>query len=302
MIDIFENAKESFGVVKMWGIKNAPTILTVIGSIGVLAGTVAACVQTKNVKYITDDRNMALDALDYHKDDMTEKAYRAEVRDCYICWSLRIAKNYAVPAAIEIVSLAFIWKGHVDMLTRCAALGTLLTEALQRESILEQRIREEYGEDVLNKLKYGDPTTVTELYSDGTSKTHLEYDDSKDWSFVWSSGQGSFSDNDPNWNDQQRRGCNLYMNNSMRLYGSYASINDIYRYFGRYDLVRSEYDAACIGFPNKRIAPNYEFYIYAEEIPGTTGPDKEAPDLRIYFKNPPIPCLEMNIDAGFQAS
>lgn len=302
MINILESAKGTFGVVKFWSMKNAPTILTAIGSIGVIAGTVAACIQTKNVKEITEDRNVVLDGLDEERETMTRKEYNAHIRDTYICWSLRIAKNYAVPAAIEILGLALIWKGHVDILTRCAALGTLLTEALQREANLEARIKEEYGEDVLRKLKYGSPTTLYTEDGEGNSSTQVIYDDSKDYGFIWTSGQGSFSDNDPDWNDQQRRNCNLYINNSTRLYGGYASINDVYRYFGRYDLVRSEYDASAFGFPNRKIAPDYEFYVYAEPIPGTTGPNKKAPDLRIYFKNPPIPCLEMNIEAGFQAS
>ena len=67
-----DGLKDRCSAVKLWGINNAPTILTVVGSISVVVGTIMACVKTANVAEITEERNSKLDILDHH------------LRTCYI--------------------------------------------------------------------------------------------------------------------------------------------------------------------------------------------------------------------------
>ena len=304
MSDIFEGFKTKIGVIQMWGTKNAPTILTVAGAISVVAGTVVACVKTKNMSDILEKRNDRLEELDqeYKENKLDEKEYRSAVRKSYVCWALRIGKNYAIPAAIEVLGLAMIFKGHGMLLTSCASLSTLLTEALDREKALEDRIREEYGNDALLRLKYGDPVTLTREGEDCDPITTFEYDEGYDWDFKWTSGMGEYSDTDEKWNDSVRRKIQMWIQNSQQLYGSYGAINDIYKRFGAFDKIRSEYDFECIGFPNLMLAPGYTCGIELQPIEGTTNKKKTCPDYWVHFIRKPIPCKEMNIEAHFRAA
>lgn len=303
MSNFMDGVKIKFGVAKAWGMSHAPTIFTVVGAIGVIAGTVTACIQTKNMSDILEERDKKLDLIDeqYDNEKLGDREYRSMVRHEYICWALRIGKNYAIPAAIEILGLGLIFKGHGMLLTSCASLSTLLTEALNREKALEDRIRDEYGEDALERLKYGEPCIMWKDDGDGDQQTSYIYDDRTDWDFIWKPGMGEYSSTDEEWNDRVRRTVQLWVAKSQQLYGSYAQINDIYRRFGAFDKIRSEYDEACIGYPNLKLS-DYKCKIEFIPIPGTTSKKKTCPDYRVHFINKPIPCKDMNIEARFQVS
>jgi len=300
-----DGLKDRCSAVKLWGINNAPTILTVVGSISVVVGTVMACVKTANVAEITEERNSKLDILDQDKEDgyLDEKEYGHKVRNCYFSWALAMGRNYAIPATIEIFGLFCIGKGHGMMLGRCATLGTLLNEAITKNAEFEERVRAEIGDEAFNRLKMGEPTAVTTAEPGKEPVTTYEFDpETEDFDFVWTEGMGEYSVNDHNFNMKCLRDYVLYARYAQQRYKSYCPVNDIYRMFGAYNKIRTEYDTENMGFPNLKLAPNYECKIELIPIEGTTRKDKRCPDYHVHFIRKPICCRELNVEAGFRAS
>lgn len=289
--------------LKLWGISHAPTILTYVGVASQIIGMIDACVKTANMPEIIEERDWDLDALrlDWVDKRMTDKDYRRAVGSRYISFGLKVGQNYLIPAALEIFGIACILKGHGMMLTRCAALGTLLMEATERENRLEESIRREYGEEVLDKLKRGEPIgEIGVCGPDGEFKQEKVYDYIQDFEFIWDVGMGDFCPNDNAMNHAIVRQIELWGKSQQLPYGGLCRINDIYRRFGAYFKIRSEYDKAEIGFPNKLIK-DYPLKIVAIEQPLPF--DREgatAPPLLIKFERKPISCLDLQIDHGFQ--
>lgn len=304
-IKIIDILKDRTTGLRKWGVDNAPTILTVVGSISVVAGTVTACIQTLNLAELKEERDEQLDILDDDRDSksLSDKEYSRRLRGVYFSWALAIGKNYIIPAALTGLGLGCIFKSDGMMITRCTNLGVLLNEALTRSSEFEERVRERFGDEVFEELKAGDPVAKITKIENGEEKTTLEFDPDKiEFDFVWTSGMGEYSDNDQHLNQESVRNCVMWINQCRRRYAQYGPVNDIYRYFGAYNRVRSEYDAECIGYPNIDVDAEYAFDIHMIPIEGTTNEHKRCPDYLLHLVRKPISCRYANIDHGFQAS
>lgn len=306
MINPIETMKDGFSAIKFWGSKNAPVIFTTVGCIGVVVGTVTACIQTTKIDGITARRNDELADLDtdYKMGHLTDKEYRHELRKTYICWALRMGKNYALPAVIEIGGLFCIGYGQAKALSRCAAATALLTEALQRNKKLEDFIRDNMGEEELTRAIAGEGVTITEMPPGSEKPTSYKkyFDDQTEFDFVWTVGDGEYSKNDRSLNERLRRDTQEWGNRCLMGYWDMCRINDIYRRYGKYDMVRSEYDVACMGYPSIKTGKDYPLVIEHRPLEGTTRPGKPEPDYLVHFVNPPIPCRDIQIEAGFCAS
>ena len=298
--NLISTAQVHLGSLKVWGISNAPTILMGVGITAQLAGMIMACVKTANMPDILEARNNDIDALktDWIDGHMTDKEYRRALGSRYISFGLEVGRNYLVPFALEVFGVACILKGHGMMLTRCAALSTLLMEATERENRLEEAVRKEFGDDVLQRLKRGEPVgEIATINPDGTVSKEPIFDDLQDYDFIWKAGMKNFSsDNNINLmsvSTFEGRGQARQMEE-----GGTCRLNDIYNWFGAYDLKRSDYDKLVVGFPNVEAA-DYKFELIATPEPLPF--DYEgAPPLRIHFVRKPISCLYLQRENGFQ--
>lgn len=300
--NLISAAQNHLGSLKVWGVSNAPTILMGVGITAQIAGMIMACVKTANMPDILEARNNDIDALktDWIDGGMTDKEYRRALGSRYISFGLEVGHNYLVPFALEVFGVACILKGHGMMLTRCAALSTLLMEATERENRLEEAVRREFGDDVLQRLKRGEPVgEVTHLNPDGTVTKESVYDELEDYDFIWKAGMKNFCPDDKYMNARivlnfENRGKRIQSEE-----GGLLRINEVFDWFGVYDKKRSDYDKLLVGYPSEDVA-KYPFKIIAteEEIPEDY--EGTAPPLRIHFERKPIPCIYTQIDNGFQ--
>ena len=81
-IKIIDILKDRTTGLRKWGVDNAPTILTVVGSISVVAGTVTACIQTLNLAELKEERDEQLDILDDDRDSksLSDTEYSSRLR------------------------------------------------------------------------------------------------------------------------------------------------------------------------------------------------------------------------------
>ena len=307
-IKVFDEVKSMGNGLKTTIIDYAPVILTAVGCISLIGGTVAACIRTSNLDDLKKRRDDILDVFDKdHEDEkLDDRAYNRAVRNAYISWGWDIVKNYAPTIALDIFGVACIVKGQTMWVARCASLGALLTEQIQKNDFLEQRIRDIYGEDALKELKSGNAVVYTN--KDGERETVVEAADrnilDEDLSFIWHEGMGDFCPDDNGMNHRIAKSIENTINQACRRYGGYAAINMFYEMFGAYNMTRTEYDKVMLGWPNAGLM-DHTCRIVIEELPfkmhGSVG---RAPDLKISFayKHQPIVCSKMMIDAGYRAA
>lgn len=307
-IKVFDEIKLMGNGLKTTIIDYAPVILTAVGCISLIGGTVAACIRTSNLDDLKKRRDDILDVFDKdHEDEkLDDRAYNRAVRNAYISWGWDIVKNYAPTIALDIFGVACIIKGQTMWVARCASLGALLTEQIQKNDFLEQRIRDIYGEEALKELKSGNAVVYTN--KDGERETVVEAADrnilDEDLSFIWHEGMGDFCPDDNGMNHRIAKSIENTINQACRKYGGYAAINMFYEMFGAYNMTRTEYDKVMLGWPNAGLM-DHTCRIVIEELPfkmhGSVG---RAPDLKISFayKHQPIVCSKMMIDAGYRAA
>lgn len=307
-IKVFDEVKSMGNGLKTTIVDYAPVILTAVGCISLIGGTVAACIRTSNLDDLKKRRDDILDVFDKdHEDEkLDDRAYNRAVRNAYISWGWDIVKNYAPTIALDIFGVACIIKGQTMWVARCASLGALLTEQIQKNDFLEQRIRYIYGEEALKELKSGNAVVYTN--KDGERETVVEAADrnilDEDLSFIWHEGMGDFCPDDNGMNHRIAKSIENTINQACRRYGGYAAINMFYEMFGAYNMTRTEYDKVMLGWPNAGLM-DHTCRIVIEELPfkmhGSVG---HAPDLKISFayKHQPIVCSKMMIDAGYRAA
>jgi len=300
--NLITTAQGHLGSLKLWGISNAPTILMGVGITAQIAGMIMACVKTANMPDILEARNNDVDALkaDWIDGRMTDKEYRRALGSRYISFGLEVGRNYLIPAALEVFGVACILKGHGMMLTRCAALSTLLLEATERENRLEEAVRKEFGDEVLERLKRGEPVgEIATINPDGTMTKESVYDELEDYDFVWKAGMKNFCPDDKYMNERielnfENRGKRIQSEK-----GGLLRINEVFDWFGAYDKKRSDYDKLLVGYPSEDLA-KYPFEIVATPEPLPFDCEGSAPPLRIHLVRKPIPCIYTQIDNGFQ--
>lgn len=292
--------------ILMTGKANAPTIKTYSGLGLISIGSVWGCIQTLNMGDLLKERNETLDDIrdSFSVGELSEKKYLRALTKTYCVWGLKILKNYAGPIALQILGYTLVFSGHNDAITRISALATLLSERTEQNNRLEKAIRETYGDEVLMKLKRGEPIGEIGEIPAGSDEAVMRpvYDeDSTEFGFEWGPGMGDFCPHDNAMNYKIVRQIELEVAMTARKYGWYAAVNDIYRRFGANHKVRSIYDVECVGFPNSRGEKgDYKCEFTVTELPFGDTIDQTAPSLWIDFKNKPISCLEINKRAGFQ--
>lgn len=306
---MFKFIKPAIIRTKHWGKKNAPTILTVVGSICITVGSVWACVKAvKNVQKINNERDIELEALDRRQESLSDREYNHELKMIYIRYFARMAYNFSGPAALQIGGLGLIFKGQGMLITEIGSLGTLLSRKTKECESLEEAIRKQYGDEVLAKLKVGEP--IGQLIESTEEETVANdiYKDPEGWDFYWGPGDRGFSKSDPMMNHKTVKDAVTYFKRSQEPYRDGIRVNDIYRFFGISDKITKENDILEMGYPSRAVG-DYEFEGF-DMIPldKNGNPCNTDPSIRysygylMKFKTVPIPLREMNIEGGFRKS
>lgn len=137
--------------------KHSPQILAVAGAISTIAGVVLVC---KTATETAEEVNQAKDEIQQIKDSIESEA--VDKKDGKksmhaIMWRCfkKVGPKYILPATLTIGGLfMLLWSGVIlaEWLTGTTVAYRQLEE---RYSVLEEGVRREYGEEALQKLKYG---------------------------------------------------------------------------------------------------------------------------------------------------
>lgn len=138
--------------------KHSPEILGAMGMVATVAGVVWACKASvdaaddiKQCKEDIEEIKEARDELEtIDKKEASKRIWSARI-DC----AKKIGVKYIGPAGLIGTGLYFQYKGRSIVNKRMNSLAAAYTALESRYKLLEDNVRRDYGEDELNRLKYG---------------------------------------------------------------------------------------------------------------------------------------------------
>lgn len=146
--------------------KYSPQILLGTGIVTGGAGIVLACKQTLKINDILEDDVNTLQKID---DTLAEgnECYTAEdakrdKKEVYLSIVKKCVKTYALPAALEIASLASFSGCYAVLNHDNKELRATLVSYASAWATYRERVREKYGDEVDRELMLGKPTVVTD--------------------------------------------------------------------------------------------------------------------------------------------
>ena len=147
----------ALGKVKLKAIQKAPLGLQIVGTVCVIAGVVVAIGATMEHK--DDLESIAEDIEKVAEDEEGELITAEEARKKR--WQYRkeyafmLAHTYGKAAGLIAGGLGSFYVSYYISAKRIAGLGMALASKTAAMNLLEENIKAEYGEEILNKLKYG---------------------------------------------------------------------------------------------------------------------------------------------------
>lgn len=134
-----------------------PEILLGAGALSVLAGTVLACMKTKEAEPIVAHAKEQKDELDFVRENVQaeEKPTFKEYIRVYSRAGFELAKVYAVPAGLWIGGMVSIFGSHGDMRMR---YGKVLANSVAFKKFFDEYrelVKEKIGEEAEKELYFG---------------------------------------------------------------------------------------------------------------------------------------------------
>ncbi len=138
--------------------KHSPEILGAVGMVATVVGVVWACKATvdaaDDIKECKEEVAGVKEARDTYetidKKEASKRIWHARI-DC----AKKVGVKYAGPVAVVGAGLYFQYKGRSILGKRLNSLAAAYTALESRYKLLEDNIRRDYGEEELNRLKYG---------------------------------------------------------------------------------------------------------------------------------------------------
>ena len=161
MKDIIAKAKRGLSLLGLKTKKNAPTLMVIGGVAGLVATTVLACKATLKVDEVLQQPREDLDKInDYveehgYSEEYTEKDATRDKILCYRNVVVGIAKLYAVPIALGVLSVTSILYSHKLISKRNAALTAAYSALSESFKDYRGNVIEKYGKEEDRKLYYG---------------------------------------------------------------------------------------------------------------------------------------------------
>lgn len=153
--------------------KYSPEILTGVGIVTNVLGTVMACRATTHLERVLDDHHADMidlkDQLEYEGNDLDEKREKTKI---YFHTVGKIAKLYAPAVAINTISIVCSFGSHKILKDRNVALMTAYSSLATAYNDYRQRVIDEYGEQKDEDYRLGvTQKEVTEIGKNGKEKT-----------------------------------------------------------------------------------------------------------------------------------
>lgn len=143
---------------KLSAVKHGPQLMIIGGVAATVVGTVMACKATLNVSDILDEAKDNLDKIhmveDRNLEEYTEQDAVKDKTIVYTQTTLKMIKNYALPAAIMGAGIASILAGNKIMKQRYAALSAAYATLDSSFKGYRERVKERFGEQVENEIRY----------------------------------------------------------------------------------------------------------------------------------------------------
>lgn len=152
------------GAVKLACKNHAPAILLGTGIVAGIACVVTACKATTKVGDILDDANEQIAEADEtlagnmavkEGETYTEEDHDKDVKIIKTQTAVKLAKTYAIPAALGLVSICGILGGYKILNDRYMALGTAFNGLSAAFAKYRERVRNEMGADADRHFRYG---------------------------------------------------------------------------------------------------------------------------------------------------
>ena len=157
--------------LKFSTVKHAPELFMYAGIAGTAAATVMACKKTKAKAQILDEHKEQVDELKERASETPMNEYRKEMAHIYATTGVKIVRNYALPGAIGIASVASIMHGH-NMLRKWYVDTSVALAAVTNDyNNLYDNLVAEVGEEKAKEIKAGIITEeVEETITDAKGK------------------------------------------------------------------------------------------------------------------------------------
>ena len=210
--------------------RNGPKIAIGGGTALMLGGAVWGCiVSVKKVAPLLKEKEDAVGEA-----SIDEKEQR-KIRRSY---NVKVALQYAGPAACEIVGGTMIFGGTHTMAKRNVALAAAYATLSSGFEAYRERVVEKYGEDADRELAHGGETQkieVTETDENGktkkTKKTVQIVNEPSGYARYFADGEASGAERNLAYNETFLCGIERTVNSTLRIKG-YLFLNDLYEMLG----------------------------------------------------------------------
>lgn len=140
--------------LKLKAKKNSPEIMLVTGIVGIVGGTIWACVKSLNVRDIIDNHHRKiLDVKASYKPE--EKPYKKELTKVYASTAVEMGKNYIFPAALEVTSIGLMIGSNNILYGRNLALTAAYTSLQDKFKELKKVVPKEEIHKAIEKKMEG---------------------------------------------------------------------------------------------------------------------------------------------------
>lgn len=257
----------------------------ILGGLSLLLGgacVVTACVQTVKACDIIEDANRELDELENSEEDT-----KAEEKKIRRKTNIRLIKNYAVPAALGVGSVACglsTYKILSDEKAEAIAAVSCISAAFEK---YRSRVVDKYGVEADYELYNGVKTTVEGKDEDGNTIIKVENDpiDQDCYSKIWSFETSGDWTTNRRHNIEHIKYLERYWNQQLKCKG-YVTYNEVIESLGFSRKVGSDMTEPFIpngiGWVSAENVPDEllgQFDTYIHFAPGDVDYSKEPIDL-----------------------
>lgn len=241
--------------------QNAPQIMTTVGSIGVLGGSIYACKKTLDwapyyAMFLRDTDETRIDLETARAKDIEGVETEVKIKDIEEYRKIAIKRfikdsilTFGIPASIVLGSLGLLVGSNIIMQRRNASLVAAYTLVDKAFKSYRSRVKEEFGEDVDRYLRFrkarsekmiisGEDGKAVNFSEDETSDLETETCDSHEgnkWHLSeyarWFDSKSCQWKHDPNFNEYFLASQERYANDLLNARG-HCFLNEVYDMLG----------------------------------------------------------------------
>lgn len=242
----------------------SPEILLFLGIASGIAGAVSACTKAQKTQDILKESKNEIDAIHRLKnidENYNETEERNDLIKCYSSTAMSLAKTYATPVSLGVISVSSILMAHGLLSKRAAGYAAAFTATNLELNKYRKSIVERFGKETDNELYYGtakETKTVTKVNENGeTVEETVEYNvATRMCNNGYSSFARCFDETNDYWVSDATYNLNFIkraeqLANEKLVRDGYLYLNDVYH---------------MLGFP-RTLAGQVSGWIYDEDYP-----------------------------------